>query len=707
MVAVTFKDLLELLPCGANLKATGKPPAVTFPKKANPQFIEPELIVEQPIELGRTTVVLLSAPGAVGKSTVASEIAARAEAPLWDLSKFQVGTGTFNGTILETYDFAATGALKRFREGEALLVLDALDEAQVRAGSSNFDTFLAELAAASKTAREKPSLVLLARNETAEWVNLFLEEAGVSVARYSISYFDERRAAAFIDKLLDARCAADGRQAIHRQQREPYSQARNELFALIYQLFSVEPIGAWQDPRVRNFLGYAPVLEALTGYLDVGNYMPLIKELRERTGVPGDPWQFLANIVDRILERETKKLVDAVRPQLASTASRVGWSAWETLYAKDEQLARILCYALKVQPSSAVRIELPQALAAPYDEALKTQLPQHPFLAGRGFANIVFKEYCYAWGLIRGTSSLTKTLREIMGHRENPFLPSKVFGWFTIKLSASGAALLEGQDFGLVYESLSGQGEAWLSINQRDELLRAEIHLAGPDGGDDLTLDLIDTGSGIQLWRSVRDAEVDIACALRLGLPEQRFALGPSVDIHCGELIVVSDTIDVDATDGVTMGAESYSTVVPDLKVRLRNQERGNLAVNWPGVAHPWAPFRADAVRGDARLVDSVQGHVLRKFILMFRRQRRRLRSTLTSSRWSQEEMKERDKLLELALRKGVLQDVVGPRQDTVELTSEYFSLDALVVGKGELSPKARAFVSEFLGAEEAERLLI
>jgi hypothetical protein len=151
MANITFSELVTLLPRGDDLLADAAkklPTGVSWVENSNPCFVEPDLEIQQPIEVGRTSVVILSAPGAVGKSTVAAQIASAARAFLWDLSKFQVGSRTFAGTILELYGFVSTGVQKRLREGNFLFVLDALDEAEVRAGSQNFEAFIRDLAEA-------------------------------------------------------------------------------------------------------------------------------------------------------------------------------------------------------------------------------------------------------------------------------------------------------------------------------------------------------------------------------------------------------------------------------------------------------------------------------------------------------------------------------------------------------------------------------
>lgn len=701
MATTTFRDLVSEFPPPDEKFRAKTSTGLSYVEASNPTFVAPNLQVAKPIDLGETSVVLLSAPGAVGKSTLAAELAHRTGGLLWDLSQFQVGSKTFSGTILDAYGIKATGVLKRFAEGNFFFVLDALDEAQVRAGSQNFDAFLADLGTALKEPRIRPTLAILARTDTADWIDLVLEEAGVPMARYQIEYFDQDLAFEFIAKQLDSRRGHDGKSPIHRTQEKAYSDARGTLFALIYKLFGTSEDGAWTDQRVKDFLGYAPVLEALTDYLDVTNYMTFIQELHEEPTDGRDPWQFLTDVLNRLLVREQKKMTDAVRGKLDAPAKAAGWSDWTRLYGTNEQLSRVLAYSLKT--SLPVATALPPSMDAPYEEGVKSQLPQHPFLAGRRFANVVFKEYTYAWGLTRGSSELSESLRKTMKHREEPFLPSQLFSRFIVKPGVAQPPVIDGQDFGVVYESLLSRAQrVLLSIAEVGETFEASVGL-DPDT-EPLEIHLLDSGSGVHFWRRLGNADIDIGAPIRLGLPEQRFSLGPSVDVTCGQLTVACDDIEVDAHDGVIVRATSYSSSAGAVRLRVRNEGTGRLAVVWPGVAHPWAVYRTTEAAGSLRLEETTRGDTLRKFILMFRRQRSRREETLMGARWSPDQLRERDRLISLALKRGVLEHIGAPSR--YSLNSDYVSLVSLVLGRAEaLSANARDFASEYLG-DEAPRVL-
>src|SRR2546426_356194 len=105
MATTTFRDLVAAFPVADEGFRARVSAGLSYVTASNPTFVEPYLSVDKPIEAGRTSVVLLSAPGAVGKSTLASELAFKTGGLLWDLSRFQVGSKTFSRTILDAYGF--------------------------------------------------------------------------------------------------------------------------------------------------------------------------------------------------------------------------------------------------------------------------------------------------------------------------------------------------------------------------------------------------------------------------------------------------------------------------------------------------------------------------------------------------------------------------------------------------------------------------
>src|SRR5437899_3643938 len=199
---MTFEELIRFLPRPVTPRATVLRPGVRYSDQPNPKFIAPTFSIERPFASGRTSTILVSAPAAVGKSTIATELAHLSSAMVWDLAGFQVGTDTFSGTILSCFGDSAPAILAGLTRGDFLLVLDALDEAHVRAGVQNFEAFLEDITRKLKTARAHPALVLFARSETSELIALALELEDVPFARVTVDFFDRERAIAFLERRM-------------------------------------------------------------------------------------------------------------------------------------------------------------------------------------------------------------------------------------------------------------------------------------------------------------------------------------------------------------------------------------------------------------------------------------------------------------------------------------------------------------------------
>ncbi len=444
---MTFDDLMALLPHSTRPRATSLRSGVGYVDQPNPRFVSPTFSVDRAFEPDRTSTVLISAPAAIGKSTIARQLAHLSGAMIWDLAKFQVGTDTFSGTILSSFSGDTPAVLDQLNRGNFLLLLDALDEAHVRAGTQNFEAFLEDVASRLKAPRARPAVVLFTRSETAELIALSMDIHEVPFAFVTVDFFDQERANAFLEKRVGAHSSR-------------FAEARDRFFALVYSLLEAPPEQPWNQQKVRSFLGYAPVLEAVADYLSVPNYQALINELEEvaaRTdlGPSGMQWRFLGEIIAALLNREREKIVRAVRGGLEPEALRHNWTDWGSLFGNDEQCARVLARVLKA-PLRVPMTGMPQPLLSRYEQALTPNLGEHVFLGEQGgFTNVVFAEYVYAWALTRGVRPLRLSLRpHLLEHR-----PSPILGRFVVALGreTDGSVIIDGEDVGLIYESFLSQ----------------------------------------------------------------------------------------------------------------------------------------------------------------------------------------------------------------------------------------------------------
>lgn len=186
MKSCSLQALVNDLPALTGERPQKKPKgarALSFIDATPDGFVWPDLREAQFPEGSR--VVLIEAPGALGKSMAASATAATTGWPIVDTSAAQVGSYSLSGLIQDAFGISST-YLASLAEGAAGVVIDALDEAHLKAGTRNFEAFLDDL---SRIAEESPgptSFVLFSRPDTASLIKLHFDVSGHPLSRATL-----------------------------------------------------------------------------------------------------------------------------------------------------------------------------------------------------------------------------------------------------------------------------------------------------------------------------------------------------------------------------------------------------------------------------------------------------------------------------------------------------------------------------------------
>ena len=113
------------------------------------------------------SILLVSAPGAVGKSTLARQIAYRTGSVYIDLSKSEpVGGNTISGGL------ARSGLFSSWESDEITVMIDGLDEAKLKVSEGGFLAFLSDIGVLSE--RRRMQTVVFGRTKTVEDAWLFI-----------------------------------------------------------------------------------------------------------------------------------------------------------------------------------------------------------------------------------------------------------------------------------------------------------------------------------------------------------------------------------------------------------------------------------------------------------------------------------------------------------------------------------------------------
>ena len=542
---------------------------------------------------GQSSLLLVSAPGAVGKTTLAKQIAYSTGSVYIDLAAAApVGANTLIGGI------ANSGFYQEWIDGSVAVLIDGLDEARLKVTQEAFDAFLADVAAQS-AGRDMPT-VLFGRTGAIIHAWIVLTEDAANVPILEIGYYGVEEAIEFAEAVLRASKYDDRFQTVER-----------EAVALLLQQLREQT-----ENEGSRFAGYAPVLQAVAKQVELENdSQALISRINR-----GEQSVTIQSIASALLDREHTKL----RGLQLKDARLV-----DRLYSPTEQLERLAAYVYSGAPP-----ELPDMTAddeRTYTTALETWVPEHPFLdGGRGFSSAVFGAMIIAKALMTegiAESALQKELSS--GAAANPFL----FGFYTANEDDD---FICAEHIGAVYASL----RATLSLGES-----ASLTITGPEEIEDeialnVDVDFILTKQGqgtielpfetdsdktIKLGTHVEDVDIYTPIGnVEIGPGTESVLVSP-INVQCSQLSIASNRVIVEApvspndlTNNVYLEAVRLDHTSAPSSVQVR---RSNVSMHahWPGVRnYPWTRYASTPPPNqDPRVEEALRR--LRHFVIAFR----------------------------------------------------------------------------------------
>ena len=400
-------------------------------------------------------IMLFSAPGATGKSALAKFVSFSKKALLWDLSKEKIANHSFSGMLVESLGTKLFSEFTNGLEtGDAVLIIDALDEAEMISGRVAIETLLTDLRAVCINS-VCPNVILFARTETAHFIKEFYskDSTRLEIAHYEISFFEESDAIEFIKYKISQ--TSDITPATEKWIKEQ--------FAVIKQTIDKD------ESAIKSFLGYAPVLEALAVYfIDEPNTMKLLLHTQDSTNA-------FCQIMKYILDREKAKVVGGFKHRCQKEFP--SFANWESLYSEEEQIKRIAYYLIfNSTDYDNCRLDLPNELAAEYGELIESFLKDHPFIRVSAkensfepdFAGVAFRDYVLA--KLMNISEYDDFARELFANRKDGVkCPSSLFFDFYRNFSQGHT---KNSHFQYLYESFKAKEVAdsftYISIEEYD-----------------------------------------------------------------------------------------------------------------------------------------------------------------------------------------------------------------------------------------------
>lgn len=470
-------------------------------------------------------IILFSAPGATGKSSLAYYIAQKYHGLLWDLSRERLGNHSFYGMLVKTLGpekFSAfTAGLKT---GKSVLVIDAFDEAEMISGRSAVETLLDDLSPLVKDA-ESPGIILFARTETAHFIANYYDGI-LPISQYEISFFEEESSVNFIKEKLKV-CGRTVTTTTDACIREQFRVIRNLLV----------------DPQaVKSFIGYAPVLETLASAFDEeNNTIKLLKALEH--GDNGT--SIILKILEKLLDREQEKLVSGFRTKVAEEFP--GFTQWEKLYTPREQIVRLVNKVIfneATYPDYPV-VELPNELIDSYFTSVDALLDQHPFLQKKAhqgddfisceFTGPAFRDYVLAYMMTTGVGE-DFTFEYFSEHKSNSFFPSQMFFDFYTVFSNG---VIKSHHLTYLYEAFKSKATAQdmvsLSISDAGEETLAFFSLFDKERiKTEISLEVEKTEKGIWLDQ-LTNASIDVDADVYIGKTSSDVKIVNS-SVICGKI---------------------------------------------------------------------------------------------------------------------------------------------------------------------------
>lgn len=355
------------------------------------KYVEPPLsqisTVEGKTPLHEAQIVLISAPGATGKTAMAQYISYKLKLPIFDLGKCKaVGANTLTGLLWKQVDEDDTHKLKRgLKSGLCSLILDGLDEASIKVTQEGFDAFLSDVAIYADGAKGLP-FVILGRPSVMEDASMVLESYNIKTCLLEIEPFTINKAIDFIDNQMNPNYV--------QRYDSFYKEVRDYIIIQIGAFFKDE--SDIYKNNFERFIGYAPVLQSISS---------LLNERQDFHRLKGDLVQnqkqkidLLIDIVKRILLRERLKISQEVLPQLFESGRPDEFikNINNLAGSEEEQCRRILGILLNKEVFYNISNE--EYFDKRYNEKMTEWIKSHPFLKGneKKFQNIVFESYLIA-----------------------------------------------------------------------------------------------------------------------------------------------------------------------------------------------------------------------------------------------------------------------------------------------------------------------
>lgn len=580
-----------------------------------PEFLEIKPALAAPF-------MIISAPGAVGKTTFAKWAANQKKGYYWDLSKIKLGDNSFIGTLAKCFGAGNLArVLDEISKGGISFFIDAFDEAEIISGFDGIEKFISEIFSFCKES-PRPNIVLFSRSETSSLLELLLDQLGAGNSIYSmyeIEYFNKENSIQFIiNSLKSSSNEEEGGTYMFETHPEPFKRALDNIFKVIGKGIDSECQDIWSSDDIRSFIGYAPVLQTIASFLnEESNYEDVAAKFQEQSVEGGV--KVIYDFIETLLEREQNKFLNGLKEKIGT--SHPEFIDWISLYNKDKQIELLLQYIVNKRnfDPKAASEGVPDWMVKDFIESLGIFLPNHPFLKSGAYNSPAFRDYTL--GKLITHPKYFHLARNLIS--SGNFVLTQLFSIFYTKFNGT---ISYGPDAGYLYESVSSR----LSIDDNILLTYIKPNSNGTQkytleilntegtGYNNISLDcIIDSAYPLTFERRLYHATIDISDQIILGRQGGSIELS-DVSINASKITILAKEliINCQSDTAVSLISEDFKSTDYSLSLKVLGN---SFNVSFPGsTSYPWTRYHFEPPKEIEEIRDEL--YALKRILEPFRK---------------------------------------------------------------------------------------
>ncbi len=551
--------------------------------KVNNEYVEPFLSVRRGDIEQLPDIVLITAAGAVGKTELTNFLSCTNRVPIFDLAiNKPVGDYAMTGVLSDIYDFSALK--EAIKEGTNAVIVDALDEGEMKTRDEAFFSFIDNIATLVPKETKATPFILMGRTNIMNRVYEYLDGGNTTIWLLQIEPFTIEQA----KKFLYNQVIGDDKQ----KYTPSYIEIQDYIIATIESFFKSQ--GEFTTSTYQNFIGYAPVLQAIGKLLQKNpNYQRLLNSLRESQATNVD---LLVKLMEDILYREQSKVRENLINVISASYPDDIKEEIQQCYSIEEQCLRLLSRCLNYSDSFC-EVSDP-SFRNEYEKGIQSFMKEHPFWGASGFGNVVFESFALAT-----IATSTKKENRLFAEMYRDLLLKNSFAYYPIMNAVikKQKVIISASYFPSLYSSLISQSQSMLQTEvdleesgDTPSNLKVSFYNDDQNLDDEITLEYQSKDGPFNLGSYIGNAS--ISGSFSVILDNNSTVLRSPISLICSEFICKSGEIILNCMSQdekcITIDCNKLVVAVTDDIPKLRNNGCELIIYSEAHVSHPFASYK-------------------------------------------------------------------------------------------------------------------